>query len=159
MPCHCLSRTTSASGGSGSALKSTKVFPLPAPTHKKNRAAAVAAPLDNSIDFFLMIVAASGLPMQAAVADVPQHPDAVRLLGSIIPSGLPLNAPAHVFCGDQWRQAVIVATGLTSCQVSMQRHGLACVHDRRNLLLADEWTSYAKACAKWRRDHKQEAGE
>jgi hypothetical protein len=107
-----------------------------------------------------MTLAASGLPMQATVADVPQHPDAARLMGCIIPSGLPLNAPAHVFCGDHWRQAVIVATGLTSCQVSMQRHGIASIHDRRNLLLDHEWASYAKACAKWRREHKQqEAGE
>lgn len=106
-----------------------------------------------------MNLTASGLAVQAPAA-VELHPDAIRLQGGITPSGMPLGSHARLFVGDGWRQGTITATGVAWVQFSMQRHGTTTAYDRRNILLADEWTSYAKACAKWRREHKQqEAGE
>lgn len=102
-----------------------------------------------------MIVAVSGLPMQAAVADVPQHPDAIRLQRGITPSGMPLGTHARLFVGDGWRQGTITATGVAWVQFSMQRHGTTTAYDRRNILLDDEWKAYEAACRKWRRDHQQ----
>lgn len=93
---------------------------------------------------------ASGVPVEAS-------PDALRLSGPVVPSGIVLGARATAFMGDHWRMGVIVATGLTSVELSMERHGRCTVHDRRNLLVGEEHANYKKALRKWKKDHKQEA--
>ena len=93
--------------------------------------------------------------MQVPAALVPQHPDAVRLMGGVIPSGLPLGGHARLFVGDGWRQGTITATGTTWVEFSMQRHGTTTAYDRRNILLDHEWASYEAACRKWQRDQKK----
>lgn len=105
-----------------------------------------------------MIVAASGGASQPPTAAIAPHPDAVRLLGSITPTGIPLQAPARVFQGDHWRHGRVVATGATWCAVSMERHGIACVRDRRNILVGEEWSFYEAACRQWRREQKKRNG-
>jgi len=83
-------------------------------------------------------------------------PDALRLLGAIIPSGIAIGSKAAAFMGNCWRTGVVVATGVTTVSLSMERHGLCTIHDRRNLLVGDEHANYQKALRKWLKDHKQE---
>jgi hypothetical protein len=83
-------------------------------------------------------------------------PDALRLLSAIIPSGIAIGSPAAAFMGNHWRTGTITATGLTSVELSVERHGRCTVHDRRNLLVGDEHANYQKALRKWLKDHKQE---
>jgi hypothetical protein len=80
-----------------------------------------------------------------------ESPDSERLLGLIwTPSGLALNAPCRLYCGDRWRAGTITATGETSALVATSA-GLARCSDRRNLLNEEEARVFKNSRASWKR--------
>ena len=90
----------------------------------------------------------------SGVVDLP--PDAIRLLGAILPSGLTIGSHAAAYVGDGWVNGTIVATGITSATVATTRYGSHIVKDRRNLLTAQEAAKRRRDLTKWRRDRAQE---
>jgi hypothetical protein len=105
------------------------------------------------MSYSFSVASASG-SWQAPSADFFEpSPDALRLLGTLVPSGLTIGSQASFFVGDGWRSGVITATGLTSATIETTRFGTSVVHDRRNLLIGPEAGRHRRALAKWRRDH------
>jgi hypothetical protein len=92
-----------------------------------------------------------------------ETPDSERLLGPVwTPSGLALNAPCRLYCGDRWRSGRITATGETSALVATSA-GLARCSDRRNLLNEEEARLFRNSQTRWRRQraaaHRSEEGQ
>jgi hypothetical protein len=77
-------------------------------------------------------------------------------MGTILPSGLTIGAPAAAYVGDGWVNGTIVATGITSATVATTRYGSHIVNDRRNILTAQEAAKRRRDLAKWRRERAQE---
>lgn len=99
------------------------------------------------------VASASG-SWQAPSADfLEPSPDAIRLMGGLIPSGLTIGCRASFYAGDHWRSGIVTATGLTTATITTTRYGTSVVHDRRNLLVGAEAVRHRQALAKWQRDH------
>ena len=84
-------------------------------------------------------------------------PDATRLLGPMVPSGVAIGTTASFYVGDGWRSGIVVATGITSATIATTRFGTSVVSDRRNLLIGAEAGRHRRALAKWQRDHGGES--
>ena len=107
------------------------------------------------MSFLHSVASASGSWQASSAAPVFEpSPDAIRLLGPLVPSGLTIGCRASVYVGDGWRSGIVTATGLTSATVETTRYGTSVIiHDRRNLLIGPEAGRHRRALAKWRRDH------
>ena len=114
------------------------------------------------MSFPISVAPASGSWQAASAAPVFEpsfepSPDAIRLLGTLVPSGLTIGCRASFYVGDGWRSGIVTATGLTSATVETTRHGTSVVHDKRNLLIGAAAGRHRRALAKWRRDHGGES--
>jgi len=88
-----------------------------------------------------------------------ESPDSERLLGPLWTcSGLTLNAPCRLYCGDRWRSAVLVATGLTDqgegFALVRTAKGSALCTDRRNLQTIEEARLFKNHQKRWRNQRK-----
>lgn len=108
-------------------------------------------------DALLRVGAISGNPLDSSILSAcskeppAETPDSERLLGPVwTPSGLTLNAPCRLYCGDRWRSGWITATGETSALVTTSA-GVARCTDRRNLLNEEEARLFKNSQARWKR--------
>ena len=83
-----------------------------------------------------------------------ESPDSVRLLASIwTASGLTLQAPCRLYCGNHWRSGTITATGEAFALIQT-KEGQARCSDRRNLLTAEEARQFKNAQARFKRQRQ-----
>jgi len=140
-------------------VPATSLSPNHAKLSQKNSAwySRTGGTLKTKMSFPTSVASATGSWQGPSADFFEPSPDATRLLGPMVPSGVAIGTTASFYVGDGWRSGIVVATGITSATIATTRFGTSVVRDRRNLLIEAEAARHRQALAKWHRDHGGES--